>query len=858
MSTTIQWNPFANNSVICNSSDWQPSFFVNNDSLLNVKITGEIIINSSANDDDFVGFVFGYTSPTASTNSNDNHYYVFDWRKNGQHAPLEYGGFLAREGFSLSYAHGLISNDPITTYQCFWGHEENESFLPIDNLYGNEKGWEYNTAYHFELIYTYNKIIIRIDEEEIFNIDGCYQPGLFGLYSFNQNGVVYKDVVFEQYYDINLLNEDEIVCEEIELGFNFMDTICADLPESLTSFEWSFGDMTPNSNDLVPLHTYADAGIFDVELYLTDLNYCTDTLKKTIYVEPKAIILNQPEDVECFVGDIITFSVDVENVEFYQWYYQEEGMNYWSKLTNNGYYTGVTTNQIQVFNVRSYHDQMKFRCVVKGYCNNPVTSAYGQIFITDIPVRGQIASTASQICAPDSTILLLTLKEIYLVKSANMRILYDTNSFEVSNYTSYFQDINFNFTLEENYMNIDFSTIEPINLNEAILASVNIKSKGYETANLFFNWDDENTFFLDVNGDTINNFLFNTSVKVNIPISSGFEDTISICKGNQLELDQQLFNSIIWSTGDDSPNLTIQNGGDYWVELVDRNSCYSLDSFYIVSIAQPQSPRSIILEKPFYCSFDELVEFTVDGGSGTHLRYNYSGNTIIDSVLSSPTYLIPNQSTDFFIRVSWSNSCGESQDLVKFVPVYPTVEPSVSILANQTNIELGEYVSFNAVSTGVGNNPNYIWSLDSEEMQSGSDEVFITNELKHNQELKLSLYSDVACPLDENYAEATLRITLEDHNDFYIPSLVVINGSSNHDSFKVIFRRNNVYNFLLQIYDLRGRLVFETQDRFDSWSGQNINAGSYGMYTYRLQYSKEINPVGDQMQHVSGKFLLKK
>jgi hypothetical protein len=90
------------------------------------------------NDDDFVGFVFGYSSPNITTLSNDNHFYLFDWKKVGQHAPDEFGGLLAQEGFTLSRADGVINNDPVTTYKYFWAHESGVQFTTLDSKYGND------------------------------------------------------------------------------------------------------------------------------------------------------------------------------------------------------------------------------------------------------------------------------------------------------------------------------------------------------------------------------------------------------------------------------------------------------------------------------------------------------------------------------------------------------------------------------------------------------------------------------------------------------------------------------------------------------------------------------------------------
>jgi len=708
------------------------------------------------------------------------------------------------------------------------------------------------------LIYTSNKIIISINGEEIFNEDGCYKPGLFGLYSFNQNGTIYQNVVYEQYYEINLNNDVSTVCEEISVGFNFMDTSCSDIPNSLTSYEWNFGDGSPTSTEISPLHYFENSGLNIVELYITDINSCTDTISKAVYVNPKAAISAHPQDVDCSVGDAITFSITADNAAMYQWYIQEDGINYWSKLHNNGYYSGVNTSELHVFNVRPNYDHNKYRCVVIGLCDNPVTSSHGELFIDDIPVRAELGTTLNHICTNDSMILLLTLKELFLIKSAKMRINYDTNSFEVSGYTSYFQDINFSLISEENHIDIEFSPYHPIELNEAILASINIKAKGEYSGNMFFLWDEEYTYFIDENSDTINNYLYNTSILLDDPFVSDLDDTISICDGNTIDVNEDLFNTINWSTGDNGPSTTIKNEGNYWVDLIDRNSCHTVDSFYVIPIEIPQNSTAILPDKSFYCEYDQTIEFSVEDGSGSYMRYSYLGNTIIDSTFTSSTYQIQNPGSDFEISVSWYNSCGETQEIYKTIPVYPLAEPKVMILKNSTEINLGDQVEFTALAEGVGEKPYFIWRLNNTVVQSGLKNKYITNELKDNEELRLSLYSDAHCLLNGNYAEDRMRILLNDNNDFFIPSLVILNGSSYNDSFKVVFRRDKIYNFLLQVFDLRGRLVFETEDRFDSWDGRNVKIGSYGMYTYRLMYSKVPIPNSSQVEIVSGKFLLKK
>ena len=857
MSTTIQWNLLSSSSVICSSSDWQPSFFVNSDSLLNVKITGEIYMSSSTNDDDFVGFVFGYKSPIGNAISNNNIYYLFDWRKNTQSAPSAYGGYIAEEGFNLTHARGVIEDNPVTTYQYFWGHAESEEFVSLDHLYGNSLGWEYNTNYHFELIYTSRAIIISIDGQEIFNVSGCYQPGLFGLYSFSQNGVRYKNIVYEQYYDIQLNDFDNYICEGVPVGFNFMDTSCSVVPSSLTSYEWNFGDGN-YSEDLSPEHIYYSGGTNEVELYITDINYCEDTVRREIYIEPKAHIITQPEDVECFVGDNIVFSIEVENAEFYQWYYQADTMTTWTRLYNTFQYSGTSTNHLQLSNVRPEQDQMKFRCVMKGYCDNHLTSNFGRINVLDIPIRAELDVGDEELCLNDSNKLLLTLKELYLVESAQMRILFDTNAFEIIDYEVNLQDINFDLELNGGYITINYSVDEPINLIEAIIITFDIRAKGSTNETQFFTWDDENTYFFDLNGDTITEFLYNASVNLNKPVNSGINDSLILCYGEKVEIDHLLFSNILWSNGGTGSSIKIEDSGDYWVKLIDNNSCQSIDTFNVISLDLPQKPSEIIFDKDYYCTSDKEIVFSVEGGSGNYMQIKYNDGLIIDSVFNNQSFSIPIFNDSFDMNISWNNECGQSEELSKKVNIYPLVEPTLSIFMDDVNIELGEPVSLKAIATGEGDNPYFIWKVDDVVKQVGPDFKYVTSELKQDQNIDLSLYSNAKCILSGNYIEAFLKVDLNDKREYYIPKFVHLNGSSKNNTFKIVFRDSDISYFMLHIYDLAGRLVFSTKDPFEYWSGRNIKTGTFEMFTYRLMYRKGPEEINTKIKIVSGKFILKK
>ncbi len=852
MSSTIQWNLLDSQNVVCSSSDWQPSFFVNSDSLLNVKITGNIYIPSNTNDDDFVGFVFGYKSPTIGTASNDNRFYLFDWKKVAQHAPTEFGGYMAYEGFNLSYANGIFPRDPINTYKYFWGHESSDNFVQLASNYGNNLGWEYNTTYQFTLIFTYNNIQISIDNDLIFNVSGCFEPGLFGLYSLNQNGAKYSNIEIQQYYGLKIDTEQQTYCEEQPVHFSFLDSTCFSMPSSLLNFEWNFGDSSINSSDPFPEHIFLDAGTYEVQLIITNTEGCRDTIIHIITIEPKPQISSHPENVNCYVGDHIEFSIEAEHATEYQWYFQSRDMNYWSRLFNNGTFTGVQTPVLQVYNVRQNYDEMKFRCIISGECNNLVTSSYGQILITDIPVRGNLIAVDLRLCTYDSTTLVINLQEPSLIKAANLRILFDSSAFEISRYITYFQNIDFDVDISTNFINFSLNVLSPVNMQEAIIASINFNSKANESALKSFVWDNANTYFIDEAGDTLLNFLYSADIQLYNPIHPTLPDSINICLGDILSVDNDNYNYISWSNGSNQPSTVYNEEGVFWVSVIDTNSCQSSDTFYLKPEQTPSAAERIAVGREFYCSFDDSLQIEIIGGSGSHLNWSYLDKTFSDSLGYQPIYQIENPGQSFTISAFWSNFCGASDIVEQEVIVFPESTPAIEVFSLSNEIYPGDLVQFELHTEDKGDNPHFVWVLDGELLKMGADSTMSTVVNRNNQMLKVILYSDARCISGSTSAMDSLLIRLMPSPEFHIPTLVTPNNDGLNDSFKVEFGDKNVVKYNLQIFDLTGRKIFSSTNYLEAWVGENLpNPEVVKMLTYYLvfQYEHESEKV------YSGKFM---
>jgi len=104
-------------------------------------------------------------------------------------------------------------------------------------------------------------------------------------------------------FNVQLITENVFACPDTFLttvevfplptaDFTF-STVClnaatdfTDISTDAVAWEWDFGDASPVSNNQSPSHTYINDGTFDVQLVVTNIQGCTDTLVQQVTVNP--------------------------------------------------------------------------------------------------------------------------------------------------------------------------------------------------------------------------------------------------------------------------------------------------------------------------------------------------------------------------------------------------------------------------------------------------------------------------------------------------------------------------------------------------------------------------------------------
>ncbi|MET0645080.1 MAG: RHS repeat-associated core domain-containing protein [Pyrinomonadaceae bacterium] len=172
------WVKDATNTIVTQTVNADPSFFLSDFNLSNAQMEGTWRVNTTT-DDDFVGFVFGY--------QNAGHFYLFDWKQGSQNDPL---GFAER-GMSLK----VFSADTALGGGDFWPTAGNGA--RVRTLYHNTVGWAEFTDYQFTLQFHPGEIHIIVKRGATvladFTVnDATYTNGRFGFYNYSQEQVRYS------------------------------------------------------------------------------------------------------------------------------------------------------------------------------------------------------------------------------------------------------------------------------------------------------------------------------------------------------------------------------------------------------------------------------------------------------------------------------------------------------------------------------------------------------------------------------------------------------------------------------------------------------------------------------------------
>lgn len=187
------WKVSNDGTSVTQAVNADPSIFLSNQ-VLRGRIEGRWLVNDGAEDNDWIGFVFGYQDP--------GHTYIFDWRSGKQ--------FGAKQGMSIKRLQAAYEGPPTTRKlpagKPFLGITGNDRWswlgvadgqvvtvLEFDPTPGWERGKEYR--FELELLEEGAHIVVRDGSTVLYDktlADVAIPVGRFGFYNYSQKSVTYK------------------------------------------------------------------------------------------------------------------------------------------------------------------------------------------------------------------------------------------------------------------------------------------------------------------------------------------------------------------------------------------------------------------------------------------------------------------------------------------------------------------------------------------------------------------------------------------------------------------------------------------------------------------------------------------
>lgn len=193
------WVLEAGNNAVKQTQNAATGVYHNNEDSQGKSLSGSIEVQSTT-DDDFVGFVLGYSQGDIGGGAVGQNYLLIDWKQSTQ------GGWGA--GLAISHVTGDLYATYAATGSNAWQHDGVVEFLTRSNAAGSvfgNTGWSDNTEYTFDLEFTSTNVKVYVDgtlEIDINAADfastaGGFADGSFGFYNFSQQAVRYAGITEE-------------------------------------------------------------------------------------------------------------------------------------------------------------------------------------------------------------------------------------------------------------------------------------------------------------------------------------------------------------------------------------------------------------------------------------------------------------------------------------------------------------------------------------------------------------------------------------------------------------------------------------------------------------------------------------
>ena len=383
------------------------------------------------------------------------------------------------------------------------------------------------------------------------------------------------------------------------------------------------------------------------------------------------------------------------------------------------------------------------------------------------------------------------------------------------------------------------------------------------------------------NSDTLN-------LTVNdLPIINLGNDT-SICLNDDLTITANDNVGYLWSTGETTQSILVNESGEYWVKVTDNLGCSNLDTLNLtvnnLPIINLGNDTSICLGDDLTITANDNVGYLWSTGETTQsILVNKNGNysvTVYDNIgcesiddinihldsikdlfnekekllcLNDSITLKPDNFGGY--NISWNGI----EDSIKvnyggtYIATVSNENCSKDFEIKVTPIDTPDVYILNK----MGKN-EFCFDYETVELEMMGNDIFNVNNIwypggiRGNNILIDSAGTYLVYSTDQNCTSVN-EITLTEYcnNQVFIPNGFTPDGNGLNDVFKPVL--NYITDYEMFIYNRWGELIFKTNDINIGWDGTYMNNEcQIDVYVYKIRYSYNNKVGGSVSDYVVG------
>ncbi|MEZ5018153.1 MAG: T9SS type A sorting domain-containing protein [Flavipsychrobacter sp.] len=402
------------------------------------------------------------------------------------------------------------------------------------------------------------------------------------------------------------------------------------------------------------------------------------------------------------------------------------------------------------------------------------------------------------------------------------------------------------------------------------------------TGNVTYAWSGPNSFSASAN-DTIiaNASVANTgwySMTVNLngctysdstyvmvtqtPSAPTLSYNNPLCIGEQLNLNAtSLVSGVSYSwTGPNNFNSTIKNPTKTNVQLADTGNYYATVTYN--NCTSPVSSLNInikpnpfvVISTPFdtVCDGTNVTYMAIPVNASSNLQYTWKINAQPQSATGS-TFSTTNLNNNDIIlcemtdNAQCSSPVTDQSNQIK-MNVLPWLAPSVSIAANPTGIIIPwDYVQFTATPVNAGNNPQYQWKRNGQDIIGATSNIWSANNLNDNDTIHVELISSYKCPQPTAAKSNSIVVRIATGiNEIKEDNQLTLAPNPNNGQFTLSGQLNTKGVAKIQIINMLGQIVYNTETRINNGTLNHqikIDQATSGLYLLQLSIDNQLTQI---------------